>query len=159
VSRLPTRGGASIMHGMRATLLGVAAVLLAAGCGGSGRLSKADYASRADAICSKYNRAIRDLQRPQSIRGLPAFVDRALPLAKKGNDELRRLRPPKSEEATAKELVAENDAIFAAMKRLRDAAKHGDRAGIRTALRDAATANQTSKRLGGDLGLRVCAQG
>jgi hypothetical protein len=148
-----------MMHGMRATVLGVAAVLLAAGCGGSGRLSRADYASRADAICSKYNREIRNLSRPQSISGLPGFVDRALPLAKKGNDELRRLRPPKSEEETAKELVAQNDSIFAAMKRLRDAAKKGNRDGIRTALRDATTANRTAKRLASDLGLRVCAQG
>jgi hypothetical protein len=147
---------------MRRFALAFAVVLavVVAGCGGgSGRLSKAEYAKRADAICTKYNAKIRALGRPTAIGGLPAYVDKALPLARKGDDELSALKPPKDEERTAKEWLDQNDSVVGSMERLRDAAKKGDRAGIQTALNEASSANQTANRLARRLGLSVCAQG
>ena len=145
---------------MRRIVLAVVVAGLAAGCGGgSGRLSKAEYAKRADAICTKYNAKLKALARPTSISGLPAYVDRALPLARKGDEELRALRPPKDEEKTAKEWLDQNDSVVGSMERLRDAAQKGDRAGIQTALNEASSANRTANRLARSLGLRVCAQG
>ena len=145
---------------MRRACLALAVVSLAAGCGGgSGRLSKQEYAKRADAICTKYNAKLKALARPTRISDLPAYVDRALPLARKGDDELRGLKPPKDEEQTAKEWLDQNDSVVGSMERLRDAAKKGDRAGIQTALNEASSANQTANRLARRLGLRVCAQG
>src|SRR5919206_2485001 len=147
---------------MRRFALASAVVLavVAAGCGGgSGRLSKAEYAKRADAICTKYNAKIRALGRPTSIPGLPAYVDEALPLARKGDDELRALEPPKDEEQTAKEWLDQNDSVVGSMERLRNAAKKGDRTGVQTALNEATSANQTANRLARRLGLSVCAQG
>jgi hypothetical protein len=144
---------------MRGFALAFVLAVLAAGCGGSGRLSKADYAKRADAICTKYNAKIRALGRPTGISGLPAYVDKALPLARKGDDELRTLKPPKDEEQTAKEWLDQNDSVVGSMERLRDAAKKSDRAGIQTALNEASAANQTANRLARQLGLSVCAQG
>jgi hypothetical protein len=136
----------------------VAAVL--AGCGGgSGRLSKAEYAKRADAICTKYNAKLKALARPTSISALPDYVDEALPLARKGDDELRALKPPKDEEQTARDWLEQNDSVVGSMARLRDAAKKGDRAGIQTALNEATSANRTANGLARRLGLRVCAQG
>src|SRR5918911_5542541 len=133
---------------------------LVAGCGGgSGRLSKEEYAKRADAICAKYNAKLKALARPTSIGALPAYVDRALPLARKGDDELRALKPPKDEEKTADEWLDQNDSVVGSMERLRDAAKKRDRAGIQTALNEATSANQTANRLARRLGLSVCAQG
>jgi hypothetical protein len=145
---------------MRRIMLTVVVAGLAAGCGGgSGRLSKAEYAKRADAICTKYNAKIRALGRPTAISGLPAYVDKALPLARKGDHELSALKPPKDEERTAKEWLDQNDSVVGSMERLRDAAKKGDRAGIQTALNEASSANQTGNRLARKLGLSVCAQG
>ena len=145
---------------MRRIVLIVVVAGLVAGCGGgSGRLSKAEYAKRADAICTKYNAKIRALGRPTAISGLPAYVDKALPLARKGDDELRGLKPPKDEEQTAKEWLDQNDSVVGSMERLRDAAKKGDRAGIQTALNEASSSNQTANRLARSLGLSVCAQG
>jgi hypothetical protein len=133
---------------------------LVAGCGGgSGRLSKAEYAKQADAICTKYNTKLKALARPTGISELPAYVDRALPLARKGDDELRALEPPKDEEQTAKEWLDQNDSVVGSMERLRDAAKKGDRAGIQTALNEATSANHTANGLARQLGLNVCAQG
>jgi hypothetical protein len=135
-------------------------VLLAAGCsGGSKRLSREEYSKRADAICTKYNAKIKALGQPGSIRALPGYVDKALPIARKGTGELRGLKPPKDEEKTAKEWLDQNDSVVAALERLRDAAKHADRTGVATALTDAASANRAGNRLARQLGLRVCAQG
>ena len=86
-------------------------------------------------------------------------MDKALPLARKGDDELRSLKPPKDEEQTAKEWLDQNDSVVGSMERLRDAAKKGDRAGIQTALNEASSANRTANGLARRLGLRVCAQG
>ena len=145
---------------MRRFALAFAIAILVAGCGGgSSRLSKAEYAKRADAICTKYNAKIRALGRPTAISGLPAYVDKALPLARKGDDELRALKPPKDEEQTTKEWLDQNDSVVGSMERLRNAAKKGDRAGIQTALNEASSANQTANGLARRLGLRVCAQG
>jgi hypothetical protein len=145
---------------MRRFALAFAVVVLAAGCGGgSGRLSKADYAKQADAICTKYNAKLKALARPTGVAGLPAYVDKALPLARKGDDELRALKPPKDEEQTAKEWLDQNDSVVGSMERLRDAAKKSDRAGIQTALNEATSANRTANGLARRLGLDVCAQG
>ena len=145
---------------MRRVCLALVVVVLAAGCGGgSGRLSKAEYSKRADAICTKYNAKLKALARPTSISGLPAYVDRALPLARKGDEELRALRPPKDEEKTAKEWLDQNDSVVGSMERLRGAATKGDRAGIQTALNEATSANRTANGLARRLGLSVCAQG
>ena len=145
---------------MRRFALAFAVATLAAGCGGgSGRLSKAEYAKRADAICTKYNAKLKALARPTGISELPSYVKKALPLARKGDDELRALEPPKDEEQSAKEWLDQNDSVVGSMERLRDAAKKGDRTGIQTALNEASSANQTANRLARSLGLRVCAQG
>jgi hypothetical protein len=145
---------------MRRFALAFAVATLAVGCGGgSGRLSKAEYAKRADAICTKYNAELKALARPTGISQLPAYVDKALPLARKGDDELRALKPPKDEEKTAKEWLEQNDSVVGSMARLRDAAKKGDRTGIQTALNEATAANRTANGLARRLGLEVCAQG
>ena len=145
---------------MRRVPLAVMVVALVASCGGGGgRLSKEEYAKRADAICTKYNAKLKALTRPTGLSELPAYVDRALPLARKGTNELRALEPPKDEEQTAKEWLDQNDSVVGSMERLRDAAKKGDRTGIQAALNEATSANQTANRLARRLGLSVCAQG
>jgi hypothetical protein len=145
---------------MRSILAGAAVViLLVAGCGGSKRLSREEYSKQADAICTKYNAEIKALGQPGSVRALPGYVDKALPIARKGTDELRGLKPPKDAEKTAKEWLDQNDSVVAAMERVRDAAKHADRSGVAAALTDAASANRAANRFAHRLGLRVCAQG
>src|SRR5918911_3919873 len=145
---------------MRRFALALLITGLVAGCGGgSGRLSKEEYAKHADAICTKYNAKLKALTRPTSIGALPDYVDKALPLARKGDEELRALKPPKDEEQTADEWLDQNDSVVGSMERLRDSAKKGDRAGIQTALNEASSANKTANRLARRLGLNVCAQG
>jgi hypothetical protein len=144
---------------MRSIVAGAAVIVLAAGCGSSSRLSREEYSKQADAICTKYNAKIKALGQPGTVRALPGYVDKALPIARKGTDELRGLKPPKDEEKTAKEWLDQNDSVVAAMERLRDAAKHADRTGVAAALTDASSANRAANGFARQLGLRVCAQG
>lgn len=139
--------------------LAVAAAALAAGCGGAGRLSRGDYVKKADAICAKYNRQIRALRQPRTIGGISAFVAKAIPIARRGDGELRSLEPPRGDEATVKEWLAANDGVVEAIERLGAAARRDDRPGIRKALRQGNRANERAKRLARHLGLRVCARG
>jgi hypothetical protein len=134
--------------------LTVAAAALAAGCGAGD-----SYAKRADAICAKYNRQIRALRQPRTIAGISAFTARAVPVARRGDAELRSLEPPKGHEATAKAWLAANDDVVEAIERLGAAARRDDRAGIRKALREGNRANERAKRLAHSLGLRVCSRG
>jgi hypothetical protein len=145
----------------RAAALLIVTTALAASCGGGGggRLSKADYAKQADAICAKYNGKIQALGPPKSLADIVGFADKALELTRQGNDELKGLKPPKSEEPTAKKWVAQNDLVAKAVADLRDAAKKNDRAEIRSALRRGQAANGTANALARDLGLRVCPRG
>ena len=147
---------------IRAAVLSAAILaLLAAGCGGGGggRLSKDDYAKQADAICSKYNRKIQALGTPKSLADIGGFAEKALALTRSGNGELRGLKPPKSEEQTAKEWIAQNDLVAAAVRDLAAAAKKNDKPGIQAALKRGQSANKSANGLARDLGLRVCARG
>jgi hypothetical protein len=142
----------------------VAAVLvglLAAGCGGGGggRLSKADYAKQADAICSKYNRKIQALGTPKTLADIGGFADKALKVTRQGNAELRGLKPPENEEQIAKEWIAQNELVAKAVGDLRDAARKNDKPAIQAALRRGQRANKSANGLARDLGLRVCARG
>ena len=146
----------------RTAALLAATALLAAGCGGGGgRLSKDDYAKQADAICSKYNRKIEALGRPKSpaLAEIARFADQALVLERKGNAELEGLKPPKSEEKTAQQWVAQNDVVAKAVGDLRDAARKNDRAALGAALRRGNSANQVANKLARQLGLSVCPRG
>ena len=146
----PSAAGAALLAG-----------LLVAGCGGGGRLSKQDYARQADAICSKYNRKIEALGKPKSsaLAEVARFADQALALERKGNAELEGLKPPKSQEKTAREWVAQNDVVEKAVGDLRDAARKNDRAALGAALRRGNSANQVANKLARQLGLSVCPRG
>jgi hypothetical protein len=146
---------------MRPAGLALAAlVLVAASCGGGGgRLSKADYAKKADAICAKYNQKINALGTPKSLADIGPFADKALALERKGNQELRDLEPPKDEEKTAGRWTALNDSVAGAVADLSAAAKKNDRAAIQAALRRGQAANKQANVLAKQLGAKVCGRG
>jgi len=146
----PSAAGAALLAG-----------LLAAGCGGGGRLSKQGYAKQADAICSKYNRKIEALGRPKSaaLAEIARFADQALALERKGNAELAGLKPPKSEEKTAQEWVIQNDVVAKAVGDLRDAARTNDRVALAAALQRGNSANKVANKLARQLGLSICPRG
>src|SRR3954447_17006589 len=83
-------------------------VLLVAACGGSSGGAKgnpkADYLSKAEAICAKANTQIDAAKRntPAGTDGVPAYVHKLLDLAKQTLDDLSVLSPPSSDAAEVK---------------------------------------------------------
>jgi hypothetical protein len=143
---------------VRRLLVVVALVALAAGCGGGGsdRLSRQEFAKRADALCTKYAADLKKLGQPSSFAELATFTDKAVPLAQKLIDDTKKLKPPKDEQATVDRWNAQNQKVVDAIKALGDAARKSDQKAARQALQLGDAANTESNTLGKQLGMTAC---
>jgi hypothetical protein len=91
---------------MKRVALVVPVLLLAAACGGSddkdqtsSGLSKADYISKAEAICKKANADQEALSFPKTAAAFPTYVQGLLDLADKATKEIDALEPPAADKA------------------------------------------------------------
>jgi hypothetical protein len=137
------------------------AVVVAAGCGGGGgssgeRLTRAQYAAKADAICGKYKQKTGALSNPTTLSDLADVSDQVLPLLHSARSELHGLRPPQNEEATANAWLDEFDTIIDDVQKIRDAAKKNDRAAVQAAARPALQDDHHANDLATQLGMTVC---
>ena len=134
-------------------------IVLAAGCGGGSsgqRLTREQYAAKADAICTKYKQKTDALSRPSTLSDLANVSDQVLPLLHKAKGELEKLRPPQNEQATANAWLDEFDVIINDVEKIRDAAKKNDTAAIRAAAAPALQHDKHSNDLATQLGMTVC---
>ena len=140
-------------------------VVALAGCGSSsgGRLSKAQFAKNADAICTTYRHKVANAfagTNSANSDELAAAIGKAIPLIRRGNDELAALKPPKELAGTYHRWVAKARTEESQAADLRDAVKQQAIARVRGILvelrRLEAEQNQVARR---DLGLKSCAQG
>lgn len=138
---------------MRRAYLLVLALVLLAGCGSSG-----SYASRADAICRKYKQKTNALSSPATLADLATVSDQVLPLLHDARRELRALRPPAGQQATANAWLAEFDVTIDDVKKIRDRARAGDAAGVRAAATPALKHDQHANELAAQLGMKVCSK-
>lgn len=145
---------------MRRLLVVALAVTLVAGCGGGGgkRLSRKEYASQADAICRKYNRLSQAVSNPTSLSELAAAVDKLTPLLDKSLKELRKLSPPKDEQATADRWLGEVQAIRDDLAKVGDKAAKKDTKGVGVALRSGGKDQQRGNQLASQLGMTDCSE-
>jgi hypothetical protein len=150
---------------LRLLLLAVAVpAFVAAGCGGgSDRLTKAEFVTRADAICAKYERRVR-----AAMRGVPAgdsaqlatAIERVLPVIREGNDELRALSPPENLQSRYDRWMQLADGEVDAAQKLNDALRDNDQPGVQTAFRQLQQRDADQDRLAREqLGLTGCASG
>ncbi|HEX3268727.1 MAG TPA: hypothetical protein VHQ98_12155 [Gaiellaceae bacterium] len=150
---------------VRLPLLAVAVLAFgAAACGGgSDRLTKSEFVTRADAICAKYEQRVR-----AEMRGVPAgnsaelasAIERVLPVIRKGNDELRVLSPPESLQDRYDRWIQIADAEVDAAKKLHDALRDNDQPGVQTAFKQLQQRDADQDRLAREqLGLTGCASG
>jgi hypothetical protein len=75
------------------TVLGVAALLAFAGCGGDEQ-SGGDYREDANDICRKAERGIEALPTPSSIADIERYLRKALEISKEYDREFKALEPP-----------------------------------------------------------------
>jgi hypothetical protein len=132
-----------------------------AGCGSSGshRLTREEYARRADAICSRYQRLTTALAAPSTIRQLAVVAGRTLRLLDKARSDLVRLRPPENEQLLARRWLDSIDLLRSDVLRLRDRASANDLLGVRRVVRPASRHNRATDRLAARLGMTVCSRG
>ena len=136
------------------------AVVLAGGCGsnssGGERLTREQYAAKADAICSKYTQKARALAKPATLSDLVDVSDQVIPLLHDARGELRALRPPQNEEATANAWLDEFDVIVDDVEKIRDAAKKNDATAVQAAATPALQHDRHANDLATQLGMTVC---
>jgi hypothetical protein len=150
---------------MRNLLLLLALAALAGGCGNSNgkRLSKTEFVSRADAVCAKYEKRVQS-----QMSGVPAgdekqlasSIQKVLPVIRKGNDELRSLKPPESLQSRFDRWMRIADAEVGAAQKLHDALRKNDQKAIQAAFKELQTKDAEQDRLARqELGLTGCASG
>ena len=146
---------------MRQALALTLALVVLAGCGGGGgkALTKQEDASKADAICSKYNQKIKDLGNPKNISDLADVADKTLPLIESAIGEFKKLKPPADEQATASQWIVQVEGLQTDLKEVRDKAKAKDLQGVQAVLPRAQQHNARSNLLATQLGMSVCNSG
>ena len=144
---------------MRGLLVVVALFLLAA-CGSSGgkRLSKQEYAKRANAICARFNQQVQSFGSANSLPQLADLATHTLPALRNATTRLRALRPPKDEEAKAKQWMDSLDTLQTDVAKIRDLARTNDLGGVRKLVPGTTADNRRSDRLADSLGATTCSQ-
>ena len=148
---------------MRRALSLLVATGILAGCGSGDssekRLTRAEYAQQADAICGKYKQRTDALARPANLPDLAKVADQVLPILDDARAELRRLEPPPSEQATADAWLDQFDVIVDDVKKIRNRAKANDTAGVQKLARPALKHDRRANELATRLGMHVCNKG
>jgi hypothetical protein len=142
-----------------AVLLLLCAVVAACGSNGSHRLTPEEYARRADAICSRFQRLTTGLGAPSNTHGLAKVAGRTLPLLDKARSDLGRLRPPATEQQLARRWLDSMVVLRRDLVELRERALANDLLGVRRVAVPAQRHNRTTDRLAARLGMTVCSRG
>ena len=143
---------------MRAAAVALLALALVAGCsGGSGRLSKEEYAQQADALCTKYDAELAKLPSPTTLDALAQMAVQAKAIAAEGAAKLRALQPPEELQKQADAWLALNDANVKDIESMRKAAAANDRVKVQEIARDASRNEAMADELARKLGLKACA--
>ena len=127
-----------------------------------GGKSKGSFIDQADVVCSEAEHEISQLPRPLDPGDplqLAGFLERAVPIARKQNAELKKLERPAEQKAEIDQLIAALDAEVDAAERMLAAAKRGDRGTIQQTLTQSGLASAQSKRVADGLDLAVCGGG
>jgi Rad3-related DNA helicase len=142
-----------------ASILALLTLLLATACGGGGggpRLTKQEWASKADAICGKYNQQVKALDNPSNLQELASVAERTIPILGNAIDDIRKLRPPESEQETVDQWLDEVEKLQDDLEEIRDKAKDDDMAGVQAVVPQAQQHNTRSNELATKLGMTVC---
>ena len=145
---------------MRQASLLLLAVALAAGCGGGGgkRLTRDQYAAKADAICGKYTQQTKAIANPTNLSDLANVADQTLPILDHAISDLRKLKPPANEQSTVDQWLAQVANLRSDLQEIRDKAKTSDIQGVQAVVPRATQDNQQSNKLATQLGMTVCNQ-
>ena len=129
------------------------------GCGGGNdRLTPDEYASKADAICAKYQERIQGVS-ASTPEALAKAADRTLEAFDDATRELRELKPPESEAQLVEQWFAKLDVLKRDVEKIRDRARAGDVQGVRELAPLGLEHNREANKLAERLGMSVCSSG
>jgi hypothetical protein len=137
--------------------------MLVAGCGGGSgsgepRLSRADFAAKADSICRTYNRQSQAIERPTSLAELATAVDKLVPLLDQSIKKLQELQPPKEEQADVDQWIAGVQRLEDDLRSVQDKAAKKDEQGVQAAIQAGDEHNKRSNTIASKLGMTVCSK-
>jgi hypothetical protein len=136
------------------------AVVVLAGCGGGGKqLTRQEYASKADSICTKYNQQVKAIQNPANLKDLADVADKTIPILDNAIHDLRKLKPPTDEEKVAQQWLSQVEGLKSDLSEIRDKAKENDLQGVQAVVPRAQDHNSRSNELATELGMSVCNSG
>ena len=138
-------------------LFSVALAVLAAGCGDQ-TLSRSEFVSKADAICSKYDKRLEALPEPKSIDDVGALADKAIPIVEDGIGELDDLDPPEELKGRVDRWLDLNKSELENFKRLRDAARKGDATRTQSLATQISATEKQADAAAREIGLKECGQ-
>jgi hypothetical protein len=138
--------------------IALALVFVLSGCGGSTgtALTKEEYASKADAICGKYNQQTKAIATPKDLSGLAKLADQTLPILDRLITDLGKLHPPAGEKALSDQWLAQVRNLKGDLQEIRDTAKSGDLQAVQAVLPKAREHNSQSNQLATQLGMSLC---
>ena len=145
---------------MRQAFVIVLAIVFLAGCGGGGGggepLTKEEYASKADAICAKYNAQVKALDDPSNLSELADIADKTLPILDNAISDLKKLKPPADEQSLATQWLVQVEGLKNDLQEIRDKANAKDIQAVQQVVPKAEQHNARSNELATELGMTVC---
>ena len=138
--------------------LAAAVALSLSGCGGGGRLSHGDFATRADAVCAAFRSSTARIARPRTYADIVAYVRKTRPMYEAARLQLTKLTPPAKDEPVVRRWLGADKRISAALGDLGDAALRHDFPAVTVAANRIQAEGVESRHAARDLGLDVCSQ-
>jgi hypothetical protein len=141
----------------RALVLALATTLALVGCGGEAkRLSREEYAQKADAICAKGNRRTKQLPSPGNLSELAEVTDKTLDILDDALNDLRKLKPPSDQQKIVDQWLAQLETLTDDLEEIRDEARANDIQAVQAIAERAQDHNDRANELGTTLGMKVC---
>ncbi|MGD0167333.1 MAG: hypothetical protein ABSC51_08595 [Gaiellaceae bacterium] len=136
----------------------VSGALVFGGCGGGGskRLSKGQFASKANALCAAYTKKIDVLPEPKNAAEGASMVAREIPLFEQLVSDVKKLNPPADEAAKVRRVIALGADDLQLLRDYEKALKAGDSAKASSLQRQGDSNRAESSRLFHELGITAC---
>jgi hypothetical protein len=142
-----------------ATLLAGCGSYSASPNGNAGRLTKVEWISAADAICSRSKAEVSDLPAPDSPSALVTQLDSLIGIFQREVADLKSLTPVTSEQANTAAVVEAARLQITLAEELQKVARTGDTAAIQAFSAANQPRLQEAQKIAGAYGLKVCGSG
>jgi len=144
-------------------ILLISGAILLGGCGGGGggggvRLTKDEYAAKANALCAGFKGASDAFWSATTSAEITAELDKLVPIEQKLVTDLKKLNPPADEEATAKKAIALGEEVTSSEEELSAALKKGDMTKAQKMIPPLSSKGNQADALFRQLGAKKCAE-